>query len=69
MLWWFDGDRDAAHASFLRRGTVSQNEWDRQMSGIVSNWDKIEATIDSKLDVISLTGYLSPKLIAVQMFV
>lgn len=66
-LWWFDGDRVAALASFLRRGTVSQNEWDRQMDGIVNNWDRIEAAIDFRLDVISLAGYVSPELIVEQM--
>jgi hypothetical protein len=26
--WWFDGDRNAAHASFRDRGTVSHAAWE-----------------------------------------
>lgn len=49
--WWFDGDRGAARASFLNRGTIPATSygippgvaWDAQVGEINRNWPKIEA--------------------------
>jgi hypothetical protein len=48
--WWFDGDRAAARASFLRRGTLPETSrgiglgmaWDLQVGEINRNWQKVE---------------------------
>lgn len=62
QLWWFDGDRDMALQSFIRRGTVSKAAWDYQLLGISQNWAKIEAVIDHRIDVVGPDGtYLSPE--------
>lgn len=60
-LWWFDGDREAALESFLKRGTVPKQFWDYQMAGIDDNWRKIEAVINGRLDVISPAQRLTPE--------
>jgi hypothetical protein len=39
--WWFDGDRGAALASFLSRGTVVREAWDAQLAGIEKHWAEI----------------------------
>src|SRR2546423_29813 len=52
--WWFDGDRDAALLSYLRRGTASRSAWDRQIAGIDRRWSEIcEVFTGRMLDVVS----------------
>jgi hypothetical protein len=52
--WWFDGDRDAALESFLARGTVSKEAWERQLAGINENWTRIEPPFAGRiLNVVS----------------
>jgi hypothetical protein len=52
--WWFDGDRNAALASFLARGTVSKADWEAQLAGINANWPKIAAAFAGHiLEVVS----------------
>jgi hypothetical protein len=52
--WWFDGDRDAALASFLARRTVSKLAWDAQIAAIDAEWANISAVFDHRIiDVIS----------------
>jgi len=61
-LWWFDGDRDVALRSFIKRGTVSKEAWDYQLLGIDKNWSKISAVIDHRIDVLNSEGvYVSPE--------
>jgi hypothetical protein len=67
-LWWFDGDRDAALASFLKRKTVSKEAWDIQLHGIMTNWKKIEPAIDGMVNVIMSDGYLAPEVVFETMF-
>ena len=67
-VWWFDGDRDAALASFLKRGTVPKQSWDCQMRGINDNWSKIEAAIDGRVDTISSTRRLTSEEVFSHMF-
>ena len=67
-VWWFDGDREAALESFLKRGTVPKQSWDYQMQGINDNWSKIEAAIDGRVDVISSTHRLPPEQVCSCMF-
>ncbi|MGO8870956.1 MAG: hypothetical protein ACLQPH_06045 [Acidimicrobiales bacterium] len=59
--WWFDGDRGAAHASFIRRGTVSTAAWDVQLAQIENRWADIEDIFGAnRIDVIGSDGaYLS----------
>ncbi len=68
QLWWFDGDREAALASFLKRGTVPKQSWDYQMKGINDNWSKIEAEIDGRIDTISANDRLTPEQVFSYMF-
>ena len=67
-LWWFDGDREAALASFLKRGTVPKQQWDYQMKGINDNWSKIEAEIDGRIDTVSTTARLTVEEVFSYMF-
>jgi len=60
QLWWFDGDRDMALDSFMRRGTVSKAAWDYQLLGISQNWAKIGVVIDHRIDVIGSDGVYVP---------
>ena len=41
--WWFDGDRAAARAHFIRRGAGSLDDWDRQMAQIEQHWPVLSA--------------------------
>jgi len=42
--WWFDGNREAARQSFVRRGTVPIELFDKQLSGIEREWAAIQRT-------------------------
>jgi hypothetical protein len=68
--WWFDGDRQAAHASFLERGTVGAEAWDAQMDQIDNRWGDIEGIFGAnRIDVIGSDGvYLSCGEIFERMF-
>jgi hypothetical protein len=44
-LWWFDGDREAARRSFIRRGDVAITAFNWQMRSIEQRWSKIKAVI------------------------
>lgn len=52
--WWFDGDRHAALASFLSRGTVVREAWDAQLAGIERHWAEIAVYFSGRiLNVVS----------------
>ena len=68
-LWWFDGDRAAALASFLTRGTVAKSAWDYQIQGIERNWDKILRSVGSnRVGAISSQGHKQPQDIFHEMY-
>ena len=55
--WWFDGDREAAHASFLERGTVGGAAWDAQIAQIENRWGDIKEIFGAnRIDVIGPDG-------------
>ena len=59
--WWFDGDRDAALHSFLKRGTVGRADWDRQLTGIEQRWKEISDVFAGRiLNVISAGPSYAP---------
>src|ERR1700676_1596910 len=68
-LWWFDGDRDSALESFLKRGTVGKEAWDYQLQGIATNWFRIlEVTEGRQIDAIGLEGHKTAEGIFGEMF-
>jgi hypothetical protein len=42
VVWWFDGDREAARQSFVDRGDVSIDDFQRQMKNIETSWLQIK---------------------------
>lgn len=69
-IWWFDGDRDQARISFLKRGTVSEEALDIQMKKIEMFWQEIEEVFTGKivLTIKNGTGYIDPEQIYKIMF-
>jgi hypothetical protein len=68
--WWFDGDREAARANFIRRATVPVEALDAQMMEISKAWPEIEAFYGHRIiNVISASGScLPPEQIRALMF-
>ncbi len=68
--WWFDGDREAARANFIRRATVPVEALDAQMKEISKAWPEIEAFYGHRIiNVISASGScLPPEQISALMF-
>ena len=62
-IWWFDGDRDVARASFLKRATVSEALLDIQMGKIERYWRDIKDLFgENMLNVISAGPvYIQPE--------
>jgi hypothetical protein len=69
-IWWFDGDREAARESFLRRGTVAVAAFDAQMKAIEEHWQQIQDVFDENLihTVSAGPAYLTPEHIYKRMF-
>jgi len=54
--WWFDGDREAAHESFLSRcdHPGSEDAWQIQLERIEQSWEQLAAVFSGRIiDVIS----------------
>jgi cytidylate kinase len=68
--WWFDGDREAAHEAFTRRGTVSLEALQVQMAAIERHWADIKRIIESNVIDAVLPGpkHRPPDWIFGQMF-
>jgi hypothetical protein len=68
--WWFDGDRAAARASFVRRGTVPVEALDQQMQRLDAAWPGISEFYGARVvNVVSPGGiYLPPEKISALMF-
>ena len=47
--WWFDGDREAARATFIARRTVSVQALDIQMAKIAKWQPKLDAFYGSRI--------------------
>lgn len=69
-IWWFDGDRDAARASFIKRRTEDVASFDRYLAELQQYWAKVEPIIrDSTINVIYADGsYMPPQDIYKIMF-
>jgi len=69
-IWWFDGDREAARASFVCRGTVTVAAFDAQMKSIEERWQQIQEAFEQNVIQTVSTGptYLTPELIYEKMF-
>lgn len=69
-IWWFDGDRDAARESFIRRATVPAQAFTDQMASIDEGWFQIEDLIkDSIITVVSAgPTHAEPEYIYGRMF-
>jgi hypothetical protein len=69
-IWWFDGDRQAARESFVKRGTVQVAALDRQMAAIDGAWPEIKRVFGSHvINTVSTGGsYLKPEAIYRRMF-
>ena len=61
--WWFDGDRDAAHESFLSRHDNPgwEDAWQIQLERIEQSWEEIAAVFSGRIIDVIGTGpsYLS----------
>ena len=70
QVWWFDGDRAAAHESFIRRGTVPVAALNAQMTSIANYWQNIEPIVGSSIIQSIKAGgsYEPPDAIFKQMF-
>lgn len=69
-IWWFDGDRAAARASFIRRDTVPMGAFDARMELIDEHLQQIQDLFDGNvIDTVSAgPTYLSPEHIYDRMF-
>lgn len=47
--WWFDGDRNAAHESFIARGSGSVSGLARQLELIEARWDEISEVFSDRM--------------------
>jgi hypothetical protein len=70
LVWWFDGDREAARQSFIKRGDVSVGALDRQMALIQEVWLQIMTVVGPNvINALNRDGsYLPPEEIFEQMF-
>jgi hypothetical protein len=70
VVWWFDGDREAALQSFAGRGTVSLEAFRIQVGGIEKEWDEIKTIIGDRVIKAVAAGpiHLAPERIFVEMF-
>lgn len=48
-VWWFDGDRDAARESFIKRNTVPVEALNVQMPAIEGAWPEIRAVFEGHI--------------------
>ena len=55
-IWWFDGDRDAARQSFIKRGTVPVECLDIQMRDINREWPAIKQVFGDHIVYSVQTG-------------
>jgi hypothetical protein len=63
-MWWFTGDEEAAHRSYLARGyNVSETDYQKQVAGIRSKWREIAPIVgDRIISTIDAFGvYLTPE--------
>ncbi len=70
-VWWLDGDRDAARESFLRRGSISVELYDRQIANIEAHWPEIASLFGTERIIrVVAPGptYLAPAEIYARMF-
>jgi hypothetical protein len=69
-IWWFDGDRQVARESFIRRATVPIDAFDIQMKSIEEYWQRIQNVFDENLIYTVSDGpnYATPEYIYSRMF-
>jgi hypothetical protein len=69
-IWWFDGDREAARESFIKRATVPVAALDVQMAKIEKGWPDIARVFASRIIETVLPGpaYVPRELIFHRMF-
>ena len=50
-IWWFDGDRDAAKASFIQRGTPDRSleAFAAQLKSIEQDWPQIQEAFEDNI--------------------
>lgn len=69
-IWWFDGDRNAARESFVRRGTVPLKDFAAQIESIEKEWAQIDHIVEGNVinTVTAGPAHTSPEYIYSRMF-
>ncbi len=70
VIWWFDGNREAARQAFITRGDPSPEDFQIQLNSIESNWPAIKDIIGARIIETVAPGptHATPEWIFEQMF-